>query len=234
MGNDINIQSQSFFFLAYLFNASGTSTYMYASVSFKARSVQNRLAVSGGAYNFLLAFLPKKGAIQHHFLTPITPSGGKREQRRCLRLEPERKMATAPPFNQLVYYTARTPNGIKPTLLLEELGIKYKVEGIDIMKNTQKEPWFLEINPNGRIPALKDGDMRIFESGAIMLYLHDHYDPEKRFGYENGTALYYEMLSWLMFQMGGIGPMQGLSSSRFNLRFSRVDRSQQDKPITSE
>ena len=184
---------------------------MYAIVSFRARSVQNRLAISRGAYKFLVAPLPKSDAIQNHFLTRINPIS-QREQRRCLRLEPELKMATAPPFNQLVLYTARTPNGIKPTLLLEELGLKYKVEGIDIMKNTQKEPWFLEINPNGRIPALKDGDMRIFESGAIMLYLHDHYDPEKKFGYENGSPLYYEMMSWLMFQMGGIGPMQGLSS----------------------
>lgn len=118
-------------------------------------------------------------------------------------------MATAPPFNQLVHYTVRTPNGLKSTLMLEELGLHYKVEAIDIMKNTQKEQWYLDINPNGRIPALKDGEMRIFESGAIMLYLHDHYDPEKKFGYENGTPLYYEMISWLMFQMGGIGPMQG-------------------------
>lgn len=135
-----------------------------------------------------------------------------RAQRRFLRREPEPAMATSPPFNQLVLYTARTPNGLKPALMLEELGLHYKVEGIDIMKNTQKEQWFLDINPNGRIPALKDGDMRIFESGAIMLYLHDHYDPEKKFGYANGSPLYYEMVSWLMFQMGGLGPMAGMFS----------------------
>lgn len=118
-------------------------------------------------------------------------------------------MATAPPFKKLVYYTAGTPNGLKPALLLEELGLKYEVVAIDIMKNTQKEQWYLDINPNGRIPALKDGDMRVFESGAIMLYLHDLYDTEKKFGYANGSPEYYEMMSWLMFQMGGIGPMQG-------------------------
>ena len=205
---------------------------MYAGLSFKARPIQNRLFVSGGVYKFLVAPHSKLDAIQNHFLT-LTTSNIQRRQRRCLRLEPERNMATAPPFNQLVYYTARTPNGIKPTLLLEELGIKYKVEGIDIMKNTQKEPWFLEINPNGRIPALKDGDMRIFESGAIMLYLHDHYDPEKKFGYENGSPLYYEMLSWLMFQMGGIGPMQGLSSYCLIIQVFGVDVLQQDKQTTS-
>jgi hypothetical protein len=130
-------------------------------------------------------------------------------QKRFLRLVSEPKMATSPPFDKLVYYTAGTPNGLKPALLLEELGLKYEVVPIDIMKNVQKEQWYLDINPNGRIPALKDGEMRVFESGAIMLYLHDHYDPEKKFGYANGSPEYYEMLSWLMFQMSGIGPMQG-------------------------
>jgi len=113
------------------------------------------------------------------------------------------------PFNDLTYYTFGTPNGLKPAIVLEELGLKYKCETVDITKNTQKEDWYLAINPNGRIPALKDGDMRVFESGAIMLYLADHYDREDNFTYKNTTAEYYEMLSWLMFQMGGIGPMQG-------------------------
>jgi len=114
----------------------------------------------------------------------------------------------APP-NKLVYYTFGTPNGIKPSIALEELGLEYKTETIDITKNTQKEPWYLEINPNGRIPALKDGDQRIFESGAILMYLADQYDKDNKISYEYGTSDYYEMLSWLMFQMGGIGPMQG-------------------------
>ena len=114
-----------------------------------------------------------------------------------------------PPYNALTLYTAGTPNGLKPALVLEELGLKYEVKPINIMTNEQKEDWYLEINPNGRIPAIKDGDLRVFESGAIMLYLTDLYDKEKKFTYEHGTALYYEMMSWLMFQMGGIGPMQG-------------------------
>lgn len=69
--------------------------------------------------------------------------------------------------------------------------------------------WFLKINPNGRIPAIKDGEQRVFESGAIMLYLVDKYDKEKKISYAPGTPDYVEMLSWLMFQMGGVGPMQG-------------------------
>lgn len=123
--------------------------------------------------------------------------------------------ASGPPFNNLTYYTFRTPNGLKPAIVLEELGLEYKVVPINIMNNTQKEEWYLAINPNGRIPALKDGDMRVFESGAIMLYLADHYDTSETITYKHGTPLYYEMLSWLMFQMGGVGPMQGRCCPEF-------------------
>ncbi|EXJ67472.1 glutathione S-transferase [Cladophialophora psammophila CBS 110553] len=117
--------------------------------------------------------------------------------------------SSSPPYNALTLYTAGTPNGLKPAMVLEELGLKYDVRAINLMTNEQKEPWFLEINPNGRIPALKDGDLRVFESATIMFYLVDIYDKEKQFTYEHGSGLYYEMMSWVMFQMGGIGPMQG-------------------------
>ncbi|KAJ6152611.1 hypothetical protein N7497_006930 [Penicillium chrysogenum] len=76
----------------------------------------------------------------------------------------------------ITLYTTQTPNGIKISIALEELGLPYKVEKIDISKNTQKEDWFLKINPNGRIPALTDTfsdgqEIRIFESGSILEYL---------------------------------------------------------------
>jgi glutathione S-transferase len=111
-------------------------------------------------------------------------------------------------------YTAQTPNGIKVSMLLEELGLPYKVTAIEISKNTQKEPWFLEINPNGRIPALTDtladgSPIRLFESGSIMQYLVDRYDTEHKLSYPRGTREYYEVNSWLFWQMGGLGPMQG-------------------------
>jgi len=111
-------------------------------------------------------------------------------------------------------YTAQTPNGIKVSMLLEELGLNYKVTAIDFGKNEQKEPWFLEINPNGRIPALTDKftdgkPIRLFESGSIMQYLVDRYDTEHKVSYPRGTREYYEVNSWLMWQMGGLGPMQG-------------------------
>ncbi|RYP52519.1 hypothetical protein DL768_002346 [Monosporascus sp. mg162] len=111
-------------------------------------------------------------------------------------------------------YTAQTPNGIKVSILLEELGLKYDVTAIDISKNTQKEPWFLEINPNGRIPAMTDtftdgAPIRLFESGSIMQYLVDRYDKDHKVSYPHGSREYYEINNWLMWQMGGLGPMQG-------------------------
>ncbi|KAI1821972.1 glutathione S-transferase [Xylaria intraflava] len=110
-------------------------------------------------------------------------------------------------------YTAATPNGIKVSILLEELNLQYKVTTIDMAKNTQKEPWFLEINPNGRIPAITDTlngkQIRVFESGAILQYIVDQYDKDHKVSYPFGTPEYYEVNSWLMWQMGGLGPMQG-------------------------
>ncbi|KAK3939573.1 glutathione S-transferase [Diplogelasinospora grovesii] len=111
-------------------------------------------------------------------------------------------------------YTAQTPNGIKVSMLLEELGLPYQVTHIEFSKNTQKEPWFLEINPNGRIPALTDtftdgAPIRLFESGSIMQYLVDRYDTENKVSYPKGSREYYETNNWLFWQVGGLGPMQG-------------------------
>jgi len=121
--------------------------------------------------------------------------------------------------SDIVLYTTQTPNGIKISILLEELGLPYKTHKIDISKNTQKEDWFRAINPNGRIPALtdtfEDGQMiRLFESGSIMHYLVDRYDPEYKMSFPKGTREYYEMNNWLFFQNSGVGPMQG-QASRF-------------------
>ncbi|SPO07394.1 related to glutathione S-transferase GstA [Cephalotrichum gorgonifer] len=109
----------------------------------------------------------------------------------------------------ITLYTWLTANGVKISIGLEELSLPYKIVEIDISANKQKAPGFLEINPNGRIPAITDNGLRVFESGAILLYLADKYDLKRILSYEPGTAEYYEQLSWLMFQMGGVGPMQG-------------------------
>lgn len=105
-------------------------------------------------------------------------------------------------------YTAATPNGWKASIVLEELGLPYEVHPLKLGKNEQKEEWYLKINPNGRIPAIVDrdaGDFAVFESGAILIYLAE----------KTGTLMPQDakgrslVLQWLMFQMGGVGPMQG-------------------------
>ena len=102
-------------------------------------------------------------------------------------------------------YTAATPNGYKASVALEEMGFDYDVEKIDLTGGAQKQEWFLEINPNGRIPALVHDDFPIFESGAIMLYLARL--SGKFYGTDAKSQSRVEQ--WLMFQMGGIGPMMG-------------------------
>ena len=116
----------------------------------------------------------------------------------------------------ITLYTAPTPNGHKASITLEELAIPYKTVGIDLGKNVQKEPWFLAINPNGRIPAMVDhdaGDFPVFESGAIMLYLAEKDGSGKLLPKDaKGRS---RVIQWLMFQMGGVGPMQGQANVFF-------------------
>jgi glutathione S-transferase len=105
-------------------------------------------------------------------------------------------------------FTAATPNGWKASITLEELGIEYRVRRIVFDKQEQKEPWFLKINPNGRIPAIVDhgnGGFAVFESGAIMIYLAEQVGALLPADVK-GRSL---VVQWLMFQMGGIGPMMG-------------------------
>ncbi|MFO7189029.1 MAG: glutathione S-transferase N-terminal domain-containing protein [Pseudomonadota bacterium] len=105
-------------------------------------------------------------------------------------------------------YSAATPNGHKISIALEELGLPYNLHVLDLAAGEQKQPWFLKINPNGRIPAIVDreeGDFAVFESGAILIYLAEKTGrlmPSDRKGRSR-------VLQWLMFQMGGIGPMMG-------------------------
>jgi glutathione S-transferase len=95
--------------------------------------------------------------------------------------------------------------------------VPYKVHKIEISKDTQKEPWFRAINPNGRIPALTDTftdgqTINLFESGSIMQYLVDRYDPEYKISFPKGSREAYEVGNWLFFQNAGVGPMQGQAS----------------------
>ena len=102
-------------------------------------------------------------------------------------------------------YTAATPNGYKVSVTLEELGLEYDVKKIDLSSGTQREQWFLELNPNGRIPVLQHGKDIIFDSGAILYYLASKY---KKLMPKSDTGR-IRVIQWLMFQMSGIGPMQG-------------------------
>jgi GST-like protein len=111
-------------------------------------------------------------------------------------------------------YTAPTPNGYKASIALEEMEIPYNVHTIDLRTGDQKTPEFLRISPNGRIPAIVDteeGDFPIFETGAIMVYLAE---KSGRF-LPTDVRGRSEVMQWLMFQMGGIGPMMGQANVFF-------------------
>ena len=107
-------------------------------------------------------------------------------------------------------YTWGTPNGRKVSVMLEECGLPYAVHKIDISKNDQFKPEFIAINPNSKIPAIVDpdgpkGKLVLFESGAILIYLAD---KTGKFLSKDAVGRYI-VLQWLMFQMGGGGPMFG-------------------------
>ena len=105
-------------------------------------------------------------------------------------------------------YTWPTPNGFKVSVALEEMALPYTVKPIDIDTGEQKQPAYLSINPNGRVPAIVDrhnDDFAVFESGAILVYLAE----KSRKLLPTDIKGRSQVLQWLMFQMGGLGPMQG-------------------------
>ncbi|KAL1923250.1 uncharacterized protein VTP21DRAFT_9626 [Calcarisporiella thermophila] len=125
----------------------------------------------------------------------------------------------------LTLYTAATPNGHKASITLEELDLPYNVKSISFAQNEQKSEWFTKINPNGRIPALTDhsrDNFNVFESGAIMIYLCEHYDPNGKL-YPKDPSARSEVLQWLMFQMGGVGPMQGQASHFYRYSPEKIE-----------
>jgi GST-like protein len=113
--------------------------------------------------------------------------------------------------DRLQLYSLPTPNGVKLSIMLEEIGLPYEFHLVDIMKDDQKTPEFLSLNPNGKIPAILDPNgpggkpLALFESGASLQYLAEKTgkllpsDPTRR----------WETIQWVHFQMGGIGPMFG-------------------------
>ena len=113
--------------------------------------------------------------------------------------------------DRLQLYSLPTPNGVKVSIMLEETGLPYEPHLVSFESNDQMSPEFLSLNPNNKIPAILDPNgpggkpLALFESGAILLYL-----AEKTGQFlPKDAALRYETIQWLMFQMGGIGPMFG-------------------------
>jgi glutathione S-transferase len=103
---------------------------------------------------------------------------------------------------EILFYTGGSPNGVKVAIALEELGLPYKVIALDMPALQHKEPWYLAINPNGRIPAITDTlengtAINIFESGSILQYLVDRYDTDHKFSYPRGTKEFYQTNSWV-------------------------------------
>ena len=114
-------------------------------------------------------------------------------------------------IDRIQYYGLPTPNGVKVTIMLEELGLPYEAHLVDFAKDDQKSPEFLSLNPNGKIPAIIDPDgaggqpLALFESGAILLYLAEKTGRL----IPSDSAGRWEATAWVMWQMGGLGPMLG-------------------------
>src|ERR1041385_6307935 len=139
-------------------------------------------------------------------------SRGRMPQRR--RLDDDGAARASPRTKSIHLYTPPTPNGWKASVALEELGLPYEVHIVNLLAGDQKRPEYVKLNPNGRIPTIVDrdaGDFAVFESGAILIYLAEKTgrlmprDP-------NGRSV---VIQWLMFQMGGIGPMMGQANVFF-------------------
>ncbi|HQX25690.1 MAG TPA: glutathione S-transferase N-terminal domain-containing protein [Pseudomonadota bacterium] len=118
--------------------------------------------------------------------------------------------------DRIQLYSRPTPNGVKVSIMLEETGLPYEPHLVSFQANEQLSPEFLSLNPNNKIPAIVDPDgpdgkpLGLFESGAILLYLSDKCAREGREAFmPSDAAGRYETIQWLMFQMGGIGPMFG-------------------------
>jgi glutathione S-transferase len=118
--------------------------------------------------------------------------------------------------------TAATPNGYKASITLEEMGLQYQVTAINMGEMQQKTPQFLALNPNGRIPVIVDhgnNDFAVFESGAIMLYLAEKTGQFMPSSLEQRSLV----TQWLMFQMGGLGPMMGQANVFFRYAEEKID-----------
>ncbi len=125
----------------------------------------------------------------------------------------------------ITLYTAATPNGRKASIMLEECALDYNVRPLALGKGEQKQDWYLQINPNGRIPAIVDhdnDDIAVFESGAILIYLAEKNGqllPPSTSENPKGRSA---VIQWLMFQMGGLGPTMGQANVFFRYAEEKI------------
>ncbi|KAH8809571.1 glutathione S-transferase [Flagelloscypha sp. PMI_526] len=133
--------------------------------------------------------------------------------------------------SNLTLYTGPTSNGRPIAIFLEELGLSYDVVKMSIsdadigkVHNQVKSPWYLEINPNGRIPAITHDGSNVFETSAILLYLAAQFDKDNKFGFDpvQDAKGYSEVMQWIMFAHGGVGPMQGQASHFYMFAKERI------------
>ena len=118
----------------------------------------------------------------------------------------------------ITLYTAATPNGRKVSIMLEECALDYSVHALALGELEQKQDWYLQINPNGRIPAIVDHDnkdLAVFESGAILIYLAEKTGRLIPKDTPENSKQRSLAIQWLMFQMGGLGPMMGQANVFF-------------------
>jgi len=121
----------------------------------------------------------------------------------------------------ITLYTSATPNGWKASITLEELGLDYRVHHIHMDRHEQKAPWYLKLNPNGRIPTIVDhdnDDFAVFESGALMIYLAEKTGQLLPADVKGRSTV----IQWLMFQMGAVGPMMGQANVFFRYAPERI------------
>ena len=125
----------------------------------------------------------------------------------------------------ITLYTAATPNGRKASIMLEECTLNYNVHALALGEGEQKQDWYLLINPNGRIPAIVDHDnedFSVFESGAILLYLADKSGLFLPPNTSENQKARSQVIQWLMFQMGGLGPMMGQANVFFRYAEEKI------------
>ncbi len=122
-------------------------------------------------------------------------------------------------------YTAATPNGHKASIMLEECALDYEVRPMALDKGEQKQDWYLQINPNGRIPTIVDhdnDDFAVFESGAILIYLAEKTRQFLPLYTSENPKARSLVIQWLMFQMGGLGPMMGQANVFFRYAEEKI------------